>query len=323
MDGGLSLFSLLACACARSCKVVRKLAQNAAKYPADLAFGKADKYTAYTDAKARWTTGDAEATTTVAAADDAEAAPPPRYLLARHGETTFNAEGRIHGTLDSSVLTDEGITQAAGLGAWQSSRVTTRSKSLVVPSQSEILVSWRFALRFMVVYARRAVSTHRCAGLAIDEAASAALHVSYLSRLLKPRGRCHARDRVLARPSSQARTSCARGSRVAASAPCGSHRCAARARRSRRCPARSPGVGARCCRRRCACATTSARRDRGEAGHGENQAPSAAVPRANWGLSRTRAPIKDALTRAPIKDARLHVARSGSSGRAAPPASRP
>ena len=39
-----------------------------------------------------------------------------RFLLARHGETNFNAEGRIQGTLDSSQLTLRGIGQAAGLG---------------------------------------------------------------------------------------------------------------------------------------------------------------------------------------------------------------
>ena len=39
-----------------------------------------------------------------------------RFLVARHGETNFNAEGRIQGTLDSSQLTLRGIEQASGLG---------------------------------------------------------------------------------------------------------------------------------------------------------------------------------------------------------------
>mmetsp|Transcript_18238 Transcript_18238/g.54225 ORF Transcript_18238/g.54225 Transcript_18238/m.54225 type:complete len:260 (-) Transcript_18238:24-803(-) len=41
-----------------------------------------------------------------------------RFLLARHGETNFNAEGRIQGTLDASHLTAHGVQQAAGLGAY-------------------------------------------------------------------------------------------------------------------------------------------------------------------------------------------------------------
>ncbi|KAL1510562.1 hypothetical protein AB1Y20_006863 [Prymnesium parvum] len=40
----------------------------------------------------------------------------PRFLLARHGETNFNKEGRIQGTLDSSVLTLDGISQVSALG---------------------------------------------------------------------------------------------------------------------------------------------------------------------------------------------------------------
>ena len=41
-----------------------------------------------------------------------------RFLLARHGETNFNAEGRIQGTLDASMLTNRGHQQAKGLGAY-------------------------------------------------------------------------------------------------------------------------------------------------------------------------------------------------------------
>merc|ERR1719201_454712 len=40
-----------------------------------------------------------------------------RALLVRHGETDFNAEGKIQGTLES-VLTEAGRSQAQGLGAW-------------------------------------------------------------------------------------------------------------------------------------------------------------------------------------------------------------
>ena len=45
---------------------------------------------------------------------------PPRFLLARHGQTNFNAEERIQGTLDSSRLTLDGIAQVSGLGYWLS-----------------------------------------------------------------------------------------------------------------------------------------------------------------------------------------------------------
>ena len=41
-----------------------------------------------------------------------------RFLLARHGQTNFNAEARMQGTLDASVLTLNGISQVAGLGHW-------------------------------------------------------------------------------------------------------------------------------------------------------------------------------------------------------------
>ena len=47
--------------------------------------------------------------------------PPPgaqRFLIARHGETNFNAEGRIQGTLDTSVLTARGVRQAEELGCY-------------------------------------------------------------------------------------------------------------------------------------------------------------------------------------------------------------
>lgn len=39
-----------------------------------------------------------------------------RFLFARHGQTNFNAEERIQGCLDTSVLTLEGISQVSGLG---------------------------------------------------------------------------------------------------------------------------------------------------------------------------------------------------------------
>jgi len=38
--------------------------------------------------------------------------------LARHGETAYNAEGRIQGTLDKSYLTLNGVDQAGGLGTF-------------------------------------------------------------------------------------------------------------------------------------------------------------------------------------------------------------
>ncbi|KAJ1461630.1 histidine phosphatase superfamily [Pelagophyceae sp. CCMP2097] len=48
-------------------------------------------------------------------------APPRRFLIVRHGETNFNVEGRVQGTLDTTVLTETGISQAAGLGYYVAS----------------------------------------------------------------------------------------------------------------------------------------------------------------------------------------------------------
>ena len=45
-----------------------------------------------------------------------------RYLLARHGETNYNREGRVQGTSDVSVLTLDGISQAAALGVYVARR---------------------------------------------------------------------------------------------------------------------------------------------------------------------------------------------------------
>jgi len=45
-----------------------------------------------------------------------------RFLLARHGQTTFNAEKRFQGSLDAEpVLTEKGRVQARDLGAWLNS----------------------------------------------------------------------------------------------------------------------------------------------------------------------------------------------------------
>ncbi|GMI06692.1 hypothetical protein TrVE_jg8083 [Triparma verrucosa] len=41
-----------------------------------------------------------------------------RFILCRHGETNFNREGRIQGTLDTSFLTLSGVNQAVALGSY-------------------------------------------------------------------------------------------------------------------------------------------------------------------------------------------------------------
>ena len=41
-----------------------------------------------------------------------------RYLIARHGETTYNKERRVQGTSDASMLTLNGISQASSLGVY-------------------------------------------------------------------------------------------------------------------------------------------------------------------------------------------------------------
>mmetsp|Transcript_18834 Transcript_18834/g.43480 ORF Transcript_18834/g.43480 Transcript_18834/m.43480 type:complete len:449 (+) Transcript_18834:112-1458(+) len=41
-----------------------------------------------------------------------------RFMLLRHGQTNFNAEGRVQGSSDDSRLSDFGVRQAAGAGAF-------------------------------------------------------------------------------------------------------------------------------------------------------------------------------------------------------------
>ena len=52
-----------------------------------------------------------------ALATSAEQQAPRRVLLVRHGETNFNAAGRIQGTLESQ-LTEAGHSQARRVGEW-------------------------------------------------------------------------------------------------------------------------------------------------------------------------------------------------------------
>ena len=45
------------------------------------------------------------------------APPPQRFLVLRHGETDYNLEGRVQGTLETQ-MTPEGHDQARALGRW-------------------------------------------------------------------------------------------------------------------------------------------------------------------------------------------------------------
>ena len=45
-----------------------------------------------------------------------------RYIIARHGETNYNKERRVQGTLDSPILTTKGISQASSLGKYLAKR---------------------------------------------------------------------------------------------------------------------------------------------------------------------------------------------------------
>ena len=45
-----------------------------------------------------------------------------RFLLARHGQTNYNKEHRVQGTLDTPVLDYEGIAQASSLGVYIADR---------------------------------------------------------------------------------------------------------------------------------------------------------------------------------------------------------
>jgi broad specificity phosphatase PhoE len=51
-----------------------------------------------------------------------------RFIIGRHGETDFNAERRVQGTSNDSILTNKGISQAAALGIYISkSEAITRT----------------------------------------------------------------------------------------------------------------------------------------------------------------------------------------------------
>mmetsp|Transcript_10660 Transcript_10660/g.23564 ORF Transcript_10660/g.23564 Transcript_10660/m.23564 type:complete len:302 (-) Transcript_10660:137-1042(-) len=56
-----------------------------------------------------------------------------RYLIARHGETNFNKERRVQGTSDASVLTLDGISQAAALGMY----LARRQAGIVIDNDSD------------------------------------------------------------------------------------------------------------------------------------------------------------------------------------------
>lgn len=55
-------------------------------------------------------------------------------LVVRHGETNYNAEGRIQGTLDS-VLTERGEQQARRLGRWLSTHEPNLGRVVVSPKK--------------------------------------------------------------------------------------------------------------------------------------------------------------------------------------------
>lgn len=54
------------------------------------------------------------------------AAAPRRFLLVRHGESEWNAEGRIQGTLLTPRLSAKGLQQARSLGAFIASKEAAR-----------------------------------------------------------------------------------------------------------------------------------------------------------------------------------------------------
>ena len=67
-----------------------------------------------------------------ALATSSEQQVPRRILLVRHGETNFNAAGRIQGTLESQ-LTDAGHSQARRLGEWLAASQIPIDRVLVSP----------------------------------------------------------------------------------------------------------------------------------------------------------------------------------------------
>jgi broad specificity phosphatase PhoE len=61
-----------------------------------------------------------------------ELQPLHRFLLVRHGETNYNAEGRIQGTLESK-LTERGHAQASEVGKWLASAEPAIDRIVVSP----------------------------------------------------------------------------------------------------------------------------------------------------------------------------------------------
>lgn len=61
---------------------------------------------------------------------------PRRYLLARHGQTNYNKEHRVQGTLDEGViLTHEGIAQASALGVYVANRQLLSSTDATIEEE--------------------------------------------------------------------------------------------------------------------------------------------------------------------------------------------
>lgn len=66
----------------------------------------------------------------------------PRFLLARHGQTTFNAAKRFQGSLNEApVLTEKGIMQARELGNWLQSLAKASTDAAGTPVVSKVFVS--------------------------------------------------------------------------------------------------------------------------------------------------------------------------------------
>lgn len=57
------------------------------------------------------------------------------YIVARHGETDYNLERRVQGTLNDSILTYKGISQAASLGVYIAKREEAITRTYCSPLQ--------------------------------------------------------------------------------------------------------------------------------------------------------------------------------------------
>lgn len=94
-----------------------------------------------------------------------------RWLLLRHGQTNFNADGRVQGSSDTSRLSDEGRRQARAVGAFLKTLhidkvyVSPLARAQETLQHAEEVAGTKFASSKVVVNDLREVDLHEWEGL--------------------------------------------------------------------------------------------------------------------------------------------------------------